>query len=284
MKTPSKKQVNYVDNSLALLAFILFVSAGFFSLKYPKPLLELDKQSTAVNINDDLLRYMSLGNKRLITDFIWVKTLIESDLDHYKRKDLNSWMYLRFKTIATLDPLFYENFNWGGRYLSIVKDDLPGAVEIYKRGLNSFPDDYSLNNGLGFTYYFELSEPAKGLPYLEKIMNYPQAPSYYKSIVGKLRLNLNFDYDAALLFIGDLISKTEDKVLKTKLQADFYAVKAERDLKCLNNHEQNCELRDANGESYVAKGDKYYSPQFFVPYRLKKKGDLTKSESVNFMK
>lgn len=283
MKTPSKKQANYVDNSLALLALTLFVCAGFLSLKYPKPLLELDKQSTAVNINDDLLRYMSLGNKRLITDFIWVKTLIESDLDHYKRKDLNSWMYLRFKTIATLDPLFYENFNWGGRYLSIVKDDLPGAVEIYKRGLRSFPDDYSLNNGLGFTYYFELSDPAQGLPYLEKIMNYPQAPVYYKSIVGKLKLNLNFDFDAALLFISELITQTKDKVLKSKLQGDYYAVKAERDLKCLNRHEKDCDFRDANGDFYIAREGKYYSPQFFVPYRLKKKGDLSKAESLNFI-
>jgi hypothetical protein len=281
MKTRSNKQVFYADYPLVALAAILFVGAGFLHQKTKKPLLSLSNQDTAINFNEDLFRYFSIGNKRLITDTLWVQTLIESDIDHYKGKDLNSWMYVRFKTIGGLDPMFYENFNWGGRYLSIIKDDLLGAVDIYKRGLRNFPNDYRLNQGIGFTYYFELDEPKIGLPYLEKIMDDPQAPPFYRSIVNKLRLSLSFDYDAALMFLQDLSLKTRDPVFQKKISVDIYAVKAERDLKCLNSAQLGCEKQDADGNDYVIKESRYYSAKFFKPYRLMKKGDTKKMKAVN---
>jgi hypothetical protein len=244
------------------------------------PRLELSKQDTAINVDKNLLTFFSAGNKRLITDLLWVQTLLESDLEHYSGRDLNSWMFLRFNTIAQLDPYFYPNYIWGGQYLSIVKDDLLGAAKLMEEGLKYFPDDYRLNYNLGFTYYFELGDFKKGVVYLEKIQNHPRAPKYIPSLVRKLKAALGFDFDVILALIYDSMNTTTDSALKEKLFSDFHALKAERDIRCLNEGKTNCETKDAYGEPYVYVFGKYHSRNPFVPYRIKKKGDNSKAKAV----
>ena len=164
----------FKDYALVGAGLVCFLIAGFLNQKIIRPTPNLSKQETALNINQDLLVFLSAGNKRLLTDLLWVQTLIESDLDHYSAHDLNSWMFVRFNTISTLDPLFYQNYLWGGQYLSIVKDDLIGAVTLMEKGTKYYPEDYQLNFNLGFTYYYELGDYRKGIFYFDKIKTHPK--------------------------------------------------------------------------------------------------------------
>jgi len=256
-------------NGIVLLALIFFGIAGSLNNHFKKPPLILDKQDTAININKELLVFLSAGNKRLITDLLWVQTLLESDIGHYNKKDLNNWMYLRFMTIAYLDPHFYENYLFGGQYLSIVKDDLVGAVDLLTKGIRFFPNDYNLRYYLGFTYFYELGDLKNGAKWLETIMNHPEAPSFIKVIVSKLKFENTKDFDVTLLFLNDLIASTKDKYLKDKLIKDLYAVKAERDLNCLNSKRKNCDKFDALGLPYIKKNNMYSAEKEFKKYRVK---------------
>lgn len=280
MDSQMRRNDFFRNNLLLAVGVLAFVTAGFLNQNHPMPRLKLSKQDTALNINKDLLIFLSAGNRRFLTDLLWVQTLIESDLDHYEGEDLNSWMYLRFKTIAVLDPLFYQNYLWGGQYLSIVKDDLRGAVSLMEEGIRHYPDDYRLNYNLGFTYYFELGDYQRGIQYMDKIKNHPKAPPFIASTVLKMKVELGFDPNTVLSLIYDLMTSTKDEALRDKLSADFYALKAERDLKCLNGGQAGCEALDANGKPYVLIYGKFHSQSAFVPYRLKRKGDSKKSESV----
>jgi hypothetical protein len=253
------------------MALGFFIIAGSLNNSFKKPALILDKQETALNINKELLIFLSAGNKQLITDLLWVQTLLESDLGHYNKKDLNSWMYLRFLTISYLDPRFYENYFFGGQYLSIVKDDLLGAVDLLTKGISNYPSDYKLRYHLGFTYFYELGDAKNGAKWLETIQNHPRAPSFIKSIVTKLKLEEEKDYDATLLILKDLLQSTEDKHLKERLTKDLYAVKAERDLKCLNTANKNCDYNDQDGVPYLKQNGKYYSRKNFSPFKINKK-------------
>lgn len=282
MNFPGIRKLLFGQDSLLLIAtIILFLSAGILNNSFKKPQLKLSKQQTAINVNKELLTFLSAGNQRLITDLLWVQTLLESDLEHYKEDDLNSWMYLRFLTISYLDPLFYENYRYGGQYLSIVKDDLLGAVDIFKKGIKHYPNDYSLKYHLGFTYFFELGDYENGVKWLEQIMYHPRAPSFLKVIVNKMKFELQNDFDYSLLFIEDLLKRTKDKYLREKLEKDFYALKAERDLRCLNYQGTNCERLDAEGNAYFFSEGRFRSQKTFVPYRLKKKGDQSVPHPVN---
>ena len=275
------RKLFFTDNALLVLAVIFFILAGSLNDRLKKPHLTLDKQATAININKDLLIFLSAGNKRLITDLLWVQTLLESDIAHYKKNDLNSWMYLRFMTIAELDPQFYENYLYGGQYLSIVKDDLNGAIKLLERGVKYFPQDFKLRYNLGFIHYFERSDYTSGHFWLKNIADHPHAPSFLKVIVNKMKFQVDQNYEISLLFIRDLIKNSKDKYLTTKLKKDLYALKAERDLNCLNSRRAGCDPSDAAGQPYILKNGRYYSFDKFVPYRLKKKGDRKKTEPVN---
>lgn len=253
---------------LTVAGSALLASAGLINLRISKPEIIVSKQDEAINVNKDLLRLMSFGNKRLITDLIWIQTLIESDVEHYRKRDLNNWLYLRFLTIATLDPKFYENYLYGGQFLGIVKDDLEGAKQIYDKGLAVYPDDYSLNYFAGFLNYYEIGDFKTGIKYLEKIQHHPKAPVFIESIVNKLKYEVNGDKKVAMQFLHDHYEKTEDKTLKKKLLGDLYSLKAEIDLECLNGGGKQCDTKDLYGDSYILSSGKYQAQRPYLPYKL----------------
>lgn len=285
---PIKKLSKYFfshDSTLLISGVVLYLFACIINLKNEKPELLLSKQDTALNINNNLLTYMSAGNKRLLTDLLWVQTLIESDIEHYKKRDLNSWLFLRFNSIATLDPLFYENYFYGGQFLAIVKDDLEGANLIYRKGLKHYPDDYKLNYNVGFLNYYEMGNFKEGLPFLEKIVSYPEAPIYIRSIINKLKVASGVDLEEIFKLVYHNYSTTKDEGLKRRLSGDLYAIKAEIDLKCLNNNGTGCSYKDIDGNNYINRDGQYYSPKLFLRYQINKRGaEKLPSVRTNFVK
>jgi tetratricopeptide (TPR) repeat protein len=247
---------------------VFFMAALALHQSFQKPPIEITKQDTAINVDRTFLKLISLGNKRLIAGVLWIQTLLESDLAHYKNRDLNSWMYLRFRSIAELDPKFYENYLYGGLFLSIVKDDLVGAADIYERGLKLFPGDYKLNYHAGFNYYFELGDFEKGLAHLREIENHPNLPPGIKFIIGKLKFETTRDYEATIAFIQYNLASTKDPVLTKKLETDLYSLTAERDLDCLNSGKVDCARFDIRGEPYIKTNSGWTTKEPFRPYKI----------------
>lgn len=273
-KTKLRKYLSF-EVKLIVLGLALLLGTGYLGLKIQKPVIELTKQETAININNNFLQFLHLGNKRLITDVLWIQTLLESDNDHYKKRDLNSWMFLRFNSIALLDPKFYENYLYGGQFLSIIKDDLEGAEVIYDKGLRHYPEDYALNYNAGFLNYYELGNHNKGIELLDKVVDHPKAPIFLHSIVNKLRLEAGTSLEIIYQLVLHNYETTEDETLKRKLERDLYAIKAEIDLKCLNNNGPNCSSRDFDGDPYIKRGNTYYASKEFLLYRINKRGETT---------
>ncbi len=250
-------------------AILFFSISAFMNRSLEKPIIILDKQEIALNFNNKLLAFFSLGHKKLVTDLLWITTLIESDVEHYKKQDLNSWLYLRFKSITTLDPKFLRAYRFGGKYLSIIKDDLEGAEKLMTDGLKVFPNDYQLNYDLGFLYAFESGEHQKALGVFQKIQNHPQAPAYLKSTINKLKYEQSNDLNLAWQIVFDMYSKEANGTpLKRKLHSDLYAIKAELDLKCLNNKKTNCPKVDFLGKPYIYSDGSYTTQFSYKPYKL----------------
>lgn len=264
----NRKQFSLWEVYLLGLIVVLLLSACFLNQTTNKPIIETSKQDSAININKEIMVLMSIGHKRFLTDLLWVQTLIESDTEHYKKKDLNNWLFLRFSAISTLDPLFYENYVFGGQFLSIVKDDLEGASLIYTKGLSLFPGDYNLNFQAGFLYYYEMGDPDKGLPLLKKIENHKKAPIFLTSIINKLQLAVDHDLTGAFELVKLHYENTKEPTLKNKLASDLYSIRAQIDLKCLNNNLGNCSRVDLRGNPYELRGSVFYSKNFFKKYEI----------------
>lgn len=252
------------------LAFIFYGIALLVNTDLVKPKIEVTKQDSAINFNTTFLKLFSIGNKRFISDLIWVQTLLESDESHYKNKDLNSWMYIRFNNIAELDPNFYQNYLWGGIYLSIIKDDRLGAAEIFEKGLRIFPDDYDLNYNAGFNYYAQLDNYNRAYELFTKIQNYPQAPIFLKTLTAKIKFQNGMDFESTINILINIYNNSKDDFLKKKIFENIYSLSAERDLICLNENRKGCNLKDIEGNPYIYRDGVYTSTKKFIPYRLHK--------------
>jgi tetratricopeptide (TPR) repeat protein len=259
---------NFSNNYLLPLAAASFALALVIHQRSPRPEIRISKQESALNLSQELLGITALGNQRLLASVLWIQTLLETDHEHYTRRDLGSWMYLRFRTISRLDPRFYENYLWGGMFLSIIKDDLEGAADIFERGLKYYPQDFGLNYAAGFNYYFEMGEFDRGLRKFEVIQDHPSAPMGLRFVINKLRFETSRDYDSTLTFLRYTYANTQDPVMQHKLSRDIYALKAERDLKCLNERGERCERTDADGQPYLLRDGEWRAQTEFTPYRI----------------
>lgn len=263
------------SKSIIPLFFIIsfYGMAIFVNKDLIRPKIEISKQDSALNFNTHFLKFVSMGNRRFFADIIWVQTLLESDESHYKKSDLNSWMYIRFNNVAELDPLFYQNYLWGGIYLSIIKDDRIGAAEIFERGLKFYPDDYDLNYNAGFNYYAQLGNYKRAYELFLKIQNHSKAPHFLPTLTAKIKFETSDNYDETIFFLIEQLKLAKDELIKEKIRSNIYALKAEKDLKCLNKKKMDCSTVDAEGNPYQFKNGNYISRRAFTPYRIHKRED-----------
>lgn len=263
-------KLNYKNLAILILSIFFLIFAGLLNEKLIKPQIIVSKQDSAINLNSNFLKFFNLGQSRLIADILWIVTLLESDIKHYKKKDLNSWMYLRFKSIAILDPLFLQNYQFGGKYLSIIKDDILGAKELFDQALNHYPNDYELLFNAAYLYAFELNDNLKGYELYSKILDFPQTPLYIKTLTLKLKYENNKDLSFAYKLLTETLSKERDPYIIKKIETDLYAIKAQIDLKCLNKVKKSCSTLDYYGNKYLLTNGKFQAPLKFKPYGLKR--------------
>jgi tetratricopeptide (TPR) repeat protein len=265
-----KKHINLFFTLFVIYFFLAF--SNYLSVSNKTPLLFISKQDTVLNINENIYRYLNIGQKRLITGILWISTILESDQDHYKNNDLNSWMFLRFNTISVLDPYFYENYLFAGLYLSVVKDDLLGASSIYKKALNYYPNDPNLLQNAAFHFYFETEEYDIAKNILSRLMLQPKVSSILVSSYARIMNqsgNLQLAYDILLKQYEKITD--ERSIIKLKISEHLYSIKAEMDLNCLNGDKKNCSYKDFFNRPYILNGNEYIAETKWKPFRIKKK-------------
>lgn len=255
---------------IALIILFLLLSNRINTFN-TKPKIVISKQESALNLNPEIVDFFSMGYRRFITSIVWISTILESDHEHYKKKDNNSWMFLRFNFISQLDEKFYENYAFGGPYLSIIKDDDVGAKIIYDKGLKIYPNDYDLILNAGFHYYFELNDLDKSVVLYSKLREFPQTPPHILSLTGRLISESGSLQDAYNLVL-ELYQKTKDNpAFELRYRRSLYAIKAEIDLNCLNTKKMNCEYNDFAGNPYVLKNGTYQAKEQWTPFRILRK-------------
>lgn len=261
---------SFLKNQILLfIGIFFFIQAVSIHKNSTRPEIIISKQDSAFNLDITFLKLFSSGNQKLISNILWIQTLMESDLEKYAKNKYADWMYLRFLAIANLDPWFYQNYLYGGMYLSVVKDDLEGAAQIFNLGLEKYPDDYKLNYYQGFNYFFEMGDYEKGYQILKKLKTNPKTPFSLKFVINKLQFETSGNYDFAINYLKGAYNLTSDERVKKKIINDIYALSAERDLKCLNDQNSSCNKLDTFGLPYVkdSKGN-WKAQKEYLPFKI----------------
>jgi hypothetical protein len=254
---------------LPITSLLFFLVAFNLNRHITFPVLEVSKQDAALNFKSETLTFFSVGLKRLISDVMWIQTLMDSDTEHYKKKDLNSWLYLRFSTIASLDPKFYENYYYGSQYLMVVKDDIPGSETLLTKGLREFPSDVGLNWQMGYLWGIERRDPSKALPYFDVIKSNPKRPRFFDSLYTKFAANISGNQEAYEFALEAWRKLPEGDVVKVRLEKQIYTLKAIEDLKCLNQGQGNCNRADFFGKPYIKKEGQWTAPLELLNLKLR---------------
>jgi hypothetical protein len=255
-------------NLIMPLAIVFFFALSILTQKRIQlPTLAIDPQKSSLNFNAYTVKIFSIGFKRSLADLLWIKTLLNSDHEHYKEGDLGNWMYLRFHTIAILAPFFYDNYYIGSRYLMIIKDDLKASEKLLHQGLEHFPDDVGLNWQMGYLYGIEYQEPQKALPYFDRIRFHPNRPKMLDSLYTKFAAN-NLGYQEAFDYAYTVWSQhQEGELIKERLYQQLYTLKALMDLECLNQKKENCSQVDFDGNPYVNKKGRWGAPKELIQFK-----------------
>lgn len=246
------KYISFKHLPIISLVLLLFVTTNILNSTFKKPKLDISIQESSYTFNQNVLKLFTLGNRRLVSSVLWTKTLLESDTTHTKISE-RSWMYYKFDTISELDPYFFENYLFGGIYLSIIKNDLIGAAALYEKGLIQYPTDYQLLYNTAFNYFYEMNNAAKALEKYMLLKDHPYAKSHFK-LLPKLILKLkNKERDPKLAF--NLLFKSYQLmtkgIVKERTSQSLFFLKAEIDLACLNSGSKACARRDFFGNDYI---------------------------------
>lgn len=256
------------------LCGICLILSGLLHISFKKPQLIVEKQSSAININQSFLNFFSIGQKRLIADLLWITTLLESDHAHYKKNDLNSWLYLRFNSIINLDPMFVRVYHFGGVYLNMIKNDLYGSEQIFQKGHKLFPNNYHILYNYGFLLAYELKKFSKAIEVYEQLLAHSKAPPFIKSLIAKLKYEDSGDLDLAFELLSQMYKTEPDgSPLKQKFKTELYAIKAQKDLECLNARKKSCERIDFFGAHYLFINGEYQAAEKFNRFKLHLRGE-----------
>ncbi len=212
--------------SSLFFALLLLLVAGTIHTDNKKPYYKIDKQKYSINFKDEMVLTFHFGLKRLISSTLWIQAMIESDLEHYKKKDLNNWLYLRFNTILKLDPYFLGAYTYGGLYLSVIKDDEIGAKDIFDRGLEKYPQDFKLAYHALLHYYFELNDIQTSYKIFQNIKSNPNVPFYIRSLMSNVALK-NEDKTGALILLEQAFNMAQDHLIRENLAKRIEKIKRE---------------------------------------------------------
>ena len=259
---------------MKLIVLVFHFFATFLLIKFPPQRPSVYYQQKAVSFHPALPSVLSLGRKRMLSSFYWITTMIQADIDRSQKEGEHSWPYYRFLQISHLDPFFYHNYTDGGLYLSVIKDDIWGAKDIYERGLKIYGDDFWLNYFSAFNDFFELGDSKSALKKYRKIVKHPLAEKYpyLYGLTAKIE-SADYGLLEAEKTLTAFLFRVKNKIVRERIRKSLYAIRAERDLECLNEKKQtSCSRVDYNGSPYLKGIHGLYTAQEpWQPFRINEK-------------
>jgi hypothetical protein len=184
-------------------------------------------------------RVLSLGHTEVLADVTWVRALIyygDGVMHDTGMPDTESLARL----LNVLDPYFRRPYIWGAYATTMrngfaTQEEYASSVEILRRGVAVFPDDWELNWILGVRLFTELrtgtdeerrARKEEGAMHIERAMYAPDAPSDLPILAASLRTRLG-QKEQALRDLREMIFNVRDEKARELLVAKYAALASE---------------------------------------------------------
>lgn len=197
-----------------------------------QPVLVLPPDDFAAKLNKQFYRVFSFGQDATGVDLLWIRVLQEADIRHVRKGD-HPIAYYIFRLIAELDPAFLETYYSGATYLTAIRDDNEGALELLEKGekfrleeLPSYPPEFRkkfwpgewrIPFVLAYVRLFEMDDLPGAAREFRKVAGIAGSPPYLKRLVKRLETQEG-TFDVAIRLNAFLKTTVEDPVARRKLE------------------------------------------------------------------
>ncbi len=176
------------------------------------------------------LEHFTFGYRLPMADSLWLRVLQNSDfcespntekaynagieLDEvlkYKMKPSRchkGWVFSLMDKASDLDPRFRIVYSEGGTHLSIGVDDREGARIILDKGVEQFPNDWTILYKASYHYLFEIQDKAKAAELMARASKEPGSPPFLPSLAARL-FTLNGQLDLGKQILIDYLKDNE---------------------------------------------------------------------------
>ncbi|MFY9691642.1 MAG: hypothetical protein WAJ86_17015 [Candidatus Acidiferrales bacterium] len=177
------------------------------------------------------IKKLSLGYDSLLADIYWTRAVqyYGSRLTVHSRDFDLLWPLLDVTT--TLDPKLIVAYRFGAIFLS---EPLAGAnrtdlaVELVKRGIKANPDNWRLNNDLGFLYYWRMRDfPDAAAAYLAGSKK-PGAPIWTGVMAARIS-TLGGSIETSRVMWSEIYESNQNPVVRKKAAEELEALKVQED-------------------------------------------------------
>lgn len=168
----------------------------------------------------------SMGFDMVFADLMWTRAvlLFVDFLDAEEREDGAVWTRTVLKTVGTLDPAWRTPFFYGGSMLRLL-EDFEGSDEIFRDGMESFPDDAYFPFSIAMNAYLHREDMDTAVEYLQKAAAMPGAPGWYRNAAAEF-ITRRGQRKTALKYLKQQIenanSEQERLLLENKFKSLLY--------------------------------------------------------------
>lgn len=226
----------FKNRTLVFVSLIIFIFPVLYLTQfridsYKSDLAAIDDLGTIPS--SDILKAVSLNQKALIADILWLKAI--QYIGEKKQSEKGwAWFYHNINVITDLDPNFYLAYQFSGLILTVFANRTDQSIAILKKGVKHNPDNWFMYFLLGYNYFNELKDYNKAAFYIKQASLIKGSPEFLKFFATRLYSSAG-NPENGIIFTESLLIKTTDEEMKTNLLKRLKILYIERDLNFLNS-------------------------------------------------
>ncbi|GAB4439351.1 MAG: hypothetical protein OHK0040_10850 [bacterium] len=174
------------------------------------------------------LRIFSGEFKGIISDFLIINLssyyggiIMEKNEAIEKEFD---YIYKVLKAASIIDPYYFDTYYFAQSILSWDAKNPERAIEILKTGMKNRKNDWLIPYWIGFNYYYFLKDRKEAAKYMREASQRPGASDLVASMSAIVSYE-GGETEMAILFLEDMIRRTDDEFKKKKFLIRLDALK-----------------------------------------------------------
>lgn len=145
-----------------------------------------DARPDRVAPDGQVLAVASLGQRVLVGDLLWVRTIL-AFADIYETPDplSVSWVRSMVDAVIVLDPQWRTSYFYGGTLMRVL-GDIDSSDRVFRAGHAALPNDPFFPFSIGMNAYLHRDDIEGAAPWLAKAAELPGAPAWYRAALAGL--------------------------------------------------------------------------------------------------